>query len=207
MTTPDGNMVSLVLQQGDCNAVATYQSLMNHIFGPYIGVFMDVYLDDIDIYSDTLADHVKHVKVVVDILEREQLYLSASKLHFLCREMKILGRIVDDEGIRMDPDKVDSVLNWKVPTNKELLRGFLGSVGYLADDLATIRIPMGILTSMTGSEASFKWDFTHQRAFDEIKRLVHAHREHHRTPLACCTAHLARDRRVAWRHRRRCNSG
>ena len=83
----------------------------------------------------------------------------------------------------MDPSKVDSVLNWKVPTNKELLRGFLGSVGYLADDIATVRVPMGILTSLTGSESSFKWDFTHQRAFDEIKRLVHAHRTHHRVPL------------------------
>ncbi|KAL7280814.1 LOW QUALITY PROTEIN: hypothetical protein ACG7TL_005758 [Trametes sanguinea] len=183
MTTPDGNMVSLVLQQGDCNAVATYQSLMNYIFGPYIGVFMDVYLDDVVIYSDTLEDHIKHLKLVVDILKREKLYLSATKLHFLCPEMKVLGRIVDDSGIRMDPDKVDNVLNWKVPTNKELLRGFLGSVGYLADDLANVRIPMGILASMTGSESSFKWDFTQQRAFEEIKRLVHAHREHHRRPL------------------------
>ncbi len=121
ITTPDGNMVSLVLQQGDCNAVATYQSLMNHIFGPYTGVFMDVYLDDIAIYSDTIEDHLKHVKLVVDILKKEQLYLSASKLHFLCKEMKVLGRIIDNEGIRMDPHKVDSVLNWKVPTSKELL--------------------------------------------------------------------------------------
>ena len=183
MTSPDGNMVSLVLQQGDCNAVATYQSLMNHIFGPYIGVFMDVYLDDIYIYSNTLTDHVRDCKTVIDVLRREQLYLSATKLQFLCPELKVLGRIVDDDGIRMDPNKVDSILKWKPPTNKELLRGFLGSVGYLADDIATIRIPMGILSSLTGSNTSFLWDFTHQRAFDEIKQLVHAHREHHRRPL------------------------
>lgn len=183
MTTPDGNMVSLVMQQGDCNAVATYQTLMNHIFGPYIGVFMDVYLDDIVIYSDTLEEHIKHCKMVIDILKREKLYLSATKLHFLASEMKILGRIVDDHGIRMDPHKVDSVVNWKTPTNKELLRGFLGSVGYLADDIATIRIPMGVLSSLTGSTALFKWEPTHQRAFDEIKHLVHTHREHHRVPL------------------------
>ncbi|PIL30265.1 hypothetical protein GSI_07443 [Ganoderma sinense ZZ0214-1] len=183
MTTPDGNMVSLVLQQGDCNAVATYQTLMNHIFAPYLGVFMDVYLDDIAVYSDTLEEHLQHVKLVIDILRKETLYLSAMKLRFLCREMKILGRIVDDQGIRMDPEKVDNVLSRKVPTNRELLRGFLGSVGYLADDIATVRIPMGILSSLTGSETSFKWEFTHQRAFDEIKKLLHAHREHHRVPL------------------------
>jgi len=56
--TPDGTMVSLVMQIGDCNASATYQSLMNHIFSAYIGVFMDVYLDDIVIYSDTMEEHV-----------------------------------------------------------------------------------------------------------------------------------------------------
>ena len=183
MASPDGNMVSLVLQQGDCNAVATYQSLMNHIFGPYIGQFMDVYLDDIIIYSDTPLDHLRHVKLVVDVLKREKFYLSAEKQSYFCREAKILGRIVDDEGIRMDPDKVDSIANWKVPTSKELLRGFLGSVGYLADDIATIRIPMGILTSLIGSDSAFKWTETHQRAFDEVKQLVQAHRDHHRVPL------------------------
>jgi len=47
VTTPDGNMVSLVVQQGDCNAPATYQALMNHIFREHIGIFMDVYLDNI----------------------------------------------------------------------------------------------------------------------------------------------------------------
>lgn len=186
MTTPDGHMVSLVLQQGNCNVVATYQSLMNHLFGPYISVWMDVYLDDIVIYSDSLADHIKHVKTVIDILRREELYLSSTKLHFLCREMKILGRVVDAEGVRMDPAKVDLVLSWKVPTNKELLCGFLGSVGYLTDNIATVCIPMGILTSLTGSESSFKWDYTHQCAFNEIKRLVHTHHAHHHVPLDYC---------------------
>ncbi|PSR74038.1 hypothetical protein PHLCEN_2v10177, partial [Hermanssonia centrifuga] len=183
MTSPDGNMVSLVLQQGDCNAVATYQTLMNHLFGSYIGVFMDVYLDDILIYSDSLPDHVQHVRTVVDILRREQLYLNKDKLKFLCKELKVLGRIVDDSGIRMDPDKVDSVLHWKPPTSKSLLQAFLGSVGYLADDIGLIRIPMGVLTELTGPDKVFQWDHTQQRAFDEVKRLVHSHREHHRVPL------------------------
>lgn len=106
-------MVSLIMQQGNCNAVATYQSLMNYILGPYIAVFMAVYLNDIMIYLDTVAvaDHVKHVKIVIDVLRWEQFYLSPGKLWFLCAKMKILGRIVDNHGICMDPDKVDSVIN------------------------------------------------------------------------------------------------
>ena len=48
---------------------------MNHLLGPYTGVLIDVYLDDIFIYSDTLADYVLHTKLVIYILRREQLYL------------------------------------------------------------------------------------------------------------------------------------
>jgi len=123
VTTPDGNMFSTVIQIGDCNAPATYQAL-----------------DDIVIYSTTLDDHITHVQIVLDILKRERLYLSESKLRFLCRELTILGRIVDDEGIRMDPAKVDKVVNWKVPTNRDLLRGFIGAAGYLADDIYRVRV-------------------------------------------------------------------
>jgi hypothetical protein len=155
VTTPDGNMVSLVVQMGDCNAPATYQALMNHIFSPYIGRFLDVYLDDIIIYSDAFEEHIKHVKIAIDVLRRERLYLSLKKLHFLEDELRLLGRIVGKDGIQMDPAKVDSVVAWKTPTNRDLLRGFLGPVGYLADDLAAVRIPMAVLHGLTGDTVPF----------------------------------------------------
>ena len=78
---------------------------------------MDIYLDDIVVYSNSLEEHVTYVKLIIDILKREKLYLSKNKLHFLKKELKILGRIIMDDGIRMDPDKVDNVLSWKTPTN------------------------------------------------------------------------------------------
>ena len=83
VTTPDGNVICHVIQQGDCNALATYQLLMNHIFSWYLGVFMDVYLDNILIYSDTLEDHIEHIRIVLRILEEQNLYLSKDKLCFL----------------------------------------------------------------------------------------------------------------------------
>ena len=75
-TTPDGTMVSHVMQIGGCNAGVMYQSLMNDIFASYIGVFMDVYLDDIVIYSDTAEEHMKHIKMVIDTLRTNKFYLS-----------------------------------------------------------------------------------------------------------------------------------
>ncbi|KEP45382.1 Pol polyprotein/retrotransposon, partial [Rhizoctonia solani 123E] len=63
--TPMGTMVSLVIQQGDCNAGATYRSLMNHLFQTYISVFMYVYLYDIVIFSNTVEEHVEHIRTVL----------------------------------------------------------------------------------------------------------------------------------------------
>ena len=83
----------------------------------------------------------------------------------------------------MDPDKVDNVLSWKTPTNRDLLRGFLGSVGYLADDIPSVRIPMAVLHGLTGDAVSFRWGFTEQQAFEDVKTLVQAAREHHRVPI------------------------
>jgi hypothetical protein len=116
-----------------------YQSLMNHIFAPYIGVFMDVYLDNIIIYSDTVEDHIKHIRTVLDVLRREKLYLSADKMQFFAEKPKILGRIIDEKGIVMDPHKVDCVRNWKSPTNKTQLSSFMGAINWLARDCDGIR--------------------------------------------------------------------
>ncbi|KAJ3473550.1 hypothetical protein NLI96_g12945 [Meripilus lineatus] len=182
-TTPDGTMESLVLQQGDCNGPAAYQMLMNHIFAPYIGVFMDVYLDDIIVYSDTIEDHMKHVRLVFDVLRREKLYLGADKMQFFAKKLKILGHIIDEGGIAMDPHKVDKIANWKVPTNKSLLSSFLGAVGFLAPDCKGIRIPMAVLTPLTGSTSVWKWTDTHQRAFEEVQSIVQEFSDHRRKPL------------------------
>ena len=156
---------------------------MNHIFSPHIGRFLDVYLDDIIIYSDSFEEHIKHVKIAIDILRHERLYLSLKKLHFLEDELRLLGRIVGKDGIRMDPAEVDSVVAWKTPTNRDLLRGFLGAVGYLADDLAAVRIPMAVLHGLTGDTVPFRWEYTHQRAFEDVKHIVDRGRNHKRVPL------------------------
>jgi hypothetical protein len=66
---PDRTIECLVMRLGNCNTPGTYQALMNHIFANHIGVFMDVYLHDIVIYSNTLEEHVKHCKIMFDTLK------------------------------------------------------------------------------------------------------------------------------------------
>ena len=73
----------------------------------------------------------------------------------------------------MDPEKVDQVLAWKTPTNRDLLQGFIGSVGFLADDIPNVQNPLGILSAITGDKVPFCWGNTEQRAFDDAKHLAH----------------------------------
>jgi hypothetical protein len=67
---------------------------------------------------------------------------------------------MDDEGIQMDPAKVDKILAWKTPTNQDALRSFLRVVGFLADDFHKVRVPMGTLSKVTGDMVPFQWDYT-----------------------------------------------
>ena len=103
---------------------------------------MDVYLDDIVIYSDTPKEHVEHVKKVINRLKENKFFLSSHKLQFFKDELQILGHVIDAQGIRLDPAKVDSIINWKTPTNKALALSFIGAVGYLADGCLGVRVPM-----------------------------------------------------------------
>src|ERR1700723_1893053 len=73
-----GTFVSHAMQQGDCNAPATFQQLMTIIFREYIGRFVHVYLDNIFVFSNSIEEHEKHLGLVFDKLRKAQLFLEES---------------------------------------------------------------------------------------------------------------------------------
>ena len=101
-----GTFISNVMQQGDCNAPATFQRLMTTVFWDYIGRFVHIYLDDIFIYSNSIKEHERHLKLVLDKLHEVKLYLSRSKLDLYSKHMDCLGHIIDDKGLHVDVDKM-----------------------------------------------------------------------------------------------------
>ena len=96
-------------------------------------------------------------------------------MQFFAEELKILGHMINDQGISMDPHKVNKVLNWKAPSNKDPLRSFIGAVGFLAPDCKGIRVPMGHLSGLTADTWPWRWDDTAQRSFEEVKKIVGDH--------------------------------
>ena len=144
---------------------------------------MDVYLDDIIIYSDTVEEHLEHIHKVFEILHHEKLFLSTEKMQFFTSRLKILGHIINEQGIMMDPHKVTTILNWKMPTNKDLLANFIRAVRFLANNCKGIWIPMGVLMQLSSGSKAWRWGYTEQHAFDEVKQLVDKWQNNHRVSI------------------------
>ena len=124
--TPFGHYEFRVLSFGLTNAPATFQAVMNDIFGPYLGKFVLVYLDDILVFSKTPDEHAEHLKLVLQLLRDHLLSAKRSKCHLNTPELEFLGHIVGADGIRVDPKKTAVVKNWAVPSNVSEMRSFLG---------------------------------------------------------------------------------
>ncbi|KAA3483788.1 DNA/RNA polymerases superfamily protein [Gossypium australe] len=125
-----GHYEFLVMPFGLTNAPTVFIDMMNRVFQPYLDRFMVVFIDDILVYSRTEEEHDLHLRVVLQILREKQLYAKFSKCEFWLREVIFLGHVVSAEGIRVDPWKVEAILDWKLPKSVSEIRSFLGLDGY-----------------------------------------------------------------------------
>jgi Reverse transcriptase (RNA-dependent DNA polymerase) len=101
-----GTYESAVMQQGDCNAPATFLRLITAILRDVIGIFIHTYLNDLFVFSDTLDDHEKHLEYVFQKLCEHCLFLERTKCNLYSKSMDCLGHLVDDHGLHADTDKM-----------------------------------------------------------------------------------------------------
>ncbi|KAG8478562.1 hypothetical protein CXB51_028470 [Gossypium anomalum] len=103
------------------------------------------------------------------ILRDKQLYAKFSKCEFWLREISFLGHVVSTSGIRVDPSKISTILDWKPPRNVTEVWSFLGLVGYyrqLVKGFSMIATPM---TKLLQKDVKFEWSEKCQKSFDQLK--------------------------------------
>jgi hypothetical protein len=156
--TKQGLYEWMVMPFGLCNAPATFMRVMNDVFRPFIDDFFIVYLDDILIFSRTWEEHVKHFKQVLDILVREKLYLKMSKCEFGKTSLVYLDYIVGEGELKIDPSKVEVIVNWPKPNNVTDVRSFLGAAKYWRKFIVNFSFIASPLHALTGLNKVFQWE-------------------------------------------------
>ena len=169
--TPDGGFYEYVMMPfGLSNAPGTFQRLMNELFRDHLWKWALVFLDDVLVYSKCEDDHFAHLKATFQLLREANLKLKPKKCRLVQKEVTYLSHIIGNEGIQVDPKKVEVVENWPVPKTVKGVRSFLGFCNYyrrFVKDFAGIASP---LSSLTKKKVPFIWNDECQIAFDRLRK-------------------------------------
>jgi hypothetical protein len=143
---------------------------MNSIFMPELDMFVVVFIDDILIYFKSEEEHAQHLRVILQRLRDHQLYAKFSKCAFWLKEVPFLGHVISAEGIAVDPNKVQEVLDWKSPKSVTQIRSFLELAGYYRQFIPNFSKIAKPITQLLEKEAKFKWSPQCEEAFLTLKK-------------------------------------
>ena len=168
--TREGLFEWLVMPFGLSNAPSTFMRVMNQALRPFIGKFVVVYFDDILIFSSNLADHLAHLREVLLVLRRDQLFATLKKCEFGSAQVHFLGYIVSANGLAVDPAKVEAIQSWPLPTTLTETRSFHGLASFYRRFVPQFSSLMAPLTDCMRREGSFTWTPEATDAFNAIKQ-------------------------------------
>ena len=164
--TRSGKFECLRVPFGLRNAPFEFNRLMKHVFQDVS--FVEVYFDDIIIASESIEEHMKHIKIVLERLRKYKLKINPKKLHVFKTSIKILGHVISHKSVAMDEVKVNKIANWASPRNNDDLRSFLGLCGYyrrFIENYAHITAEFGNIES----KEKFEWTKTKEITFRLLK--------------------------------------
>ncbi|GJU40368.1 putative reverse transcriptase domain-containing protein [Tanacetum coccineum] len=114
-------------------------------------------------------EHEEHLKEILELLKKEELYAKFSKSEFWIPKVQFLGHVIDSQGIHMDPAKIESIKYWVSPKTPTEIRQLFGLAGYyrrFIEGFSKIAKPM---TKLTQKKVAFEWGDKQEAAFQTLK--------------------------------------
>ncbi|EFA86050.1 hypothetical protein PPL_01285 [Heterostelium album PN500] len=153
------------------NSPAYFNRWLQHVLDPLVKKgFVRVYVDDILIFSKSVAEHEQHLKQVFELLDKNDVYVAKSKCHLFKYSVSYAGHMLSDKGIKPLYNKVNAILNRSVPTTVKEMRSFIGAINHYRRYLNHMGPQLARLTS-TISTKYRKINLTDQEIadFNDIK--------------------------------------
>ena len=145
---------------------------MNWVLRKYIGRFCHVYIDDILVWSQSIAERRHHMSLICQALREHGVVLSKSKSIPATDKVEFLGFMISHGSIEVTPEKVEKIIGSHIPRNPREVREFHGLVNYIGQFIPGLSHWSTILSHLTKKNVVFHWGKEQQEAFDNIKRLT-----------------------------------
>ena len=167
-----GTFCYKVMSFGLKNAGATYQRAMVALFHDMMHQEIEVYVDDIIAKSKSEEEHLVNLRKLFERLKKYQLRLNPAKCTFGVKSGKLLGFIVSQKGIEVDPEKVKAILEMPEPRTERQVRGFLGRLNYIARFISQLTAICEPLFKLLRKNQTDRWNEDCQEAFGRIKKCL-----------------------------------
>ncbi|GJT38034.1 putative reverse transcriptase domain-containing protein [Tanacetum coccineum] len=158
-----------VMPFGLTNAPAVFMDLMNRVCRPFLDKFVIVFIDDILIYSKNKEEHKEHLRIILELLQKEKLYAKFSKCEFWLDSVQFLGHVINSQGVHVDPAKVEAIKSWSAPKSPTEVRQFLGLAGYYRRFIEGFSLIAKPLTKLTQKNKTYEWGEEEEEAFQLLK--------------------------------------
>lgn len=109
---------------------AVFQRIMNQVMTGILNIFVEVYIDNITIFSLDFETHMRHLAEVFQRLREANLKVNLDKCNFARKQVKVLGHIVSERGITPNPEWVEAIMKIQQLGDLEALRNFMRMVGF-----------------------------------------------------------------------------
>jgi len=162
----------LVMPFGLTNAASTFMRLKNHVLRDCIGKFVVVYFDDILVYSTSVESHIHHLREVLIVLRKNQLFANVDKCTFYVDSVVFLGFIVNKNGVHVDLSKIQAIQEWPTPKNVGEVRSFHGLASFCRRFVPNFSSLVSPLNELVKKDVTFHWGKKQENVFQKIKFLL-----------------------------------
>jgi hypothetical protein len=154
------------------NVGVTFQRAMQLAFDNLISKIIQIYLDDLTVYSKIRSDHFVHLRKFLMRCRKVGISLNHSKSIFCVTEGNLLGHIVSDSGIRIDPERIVDILNLHVPTSKKEVQAFMGVINFVYRFVPDFAVMVKPIHNILKQDHSFSWIDDVKNDFEGIKKAI-----------------------------------